>query len=243
MEGLHFWLVGEVEEIPPYAALRDMQSLLEGLGLKTSDTMQLFRPTDRGTTSRSTKSWTAGLKGLRIGDGLIDGGYSYRAGFLFDGRRLVCRVPGDMVDGATIAWTLALELYRLWRPREFFGILHYLHIEPHIAQCPDLATREAFVPGLYGYSWIVAAGFDRYAPLAESLHSAAVDRSGISVAMVPELGLLARLREKPSLITVSDLQSWGTLLAPWVKPSDCSPTSPSLMPWPAETTPWVLWGK
>jgi hypothetical protein len=234
----HFWLVGELAEVPPVSALFAMKDKLDQLGLRASDRVRCLR---RPEWKAQWKSWSAGLKGLRLGDYLAEGGDEYKAGFQMVNRLFICRVPGDRPDGAAVAWELAAFLYDLWRPKEFFAILNVRPNEPHVLQFRDVYSRAAFVPGLYGYSWIVGASFDRYAQLAESLVVAARVHPQIEVMTVEGSGVLARLREHPSLITEDDKTLWRGLLEPWTKQSQEAPSPRHLVVGMTADVPWTIW--
>jgi hypothetical protein len=238
----HYWLVGEIEQVPPYEALLEMKSLLEVHQLRSAETVHCYRLTDVSRApSRRYKSLQAALKGMQIGDVLIEGGDSYSASFSFALRLMIVRVPGDRLDGASLAWELAQDLYRLWRPKEFYGQMDFTHQEPHTRQYKDMDGREAFVPGLYGYSWIVAASYDRVGTLATDLAKLASEADGVTVSAVDGVGVLARLRDNPSQISEADKALWRETLQPWVKQSGQAPRLPAETLGHGDQTPWVIW--
>jgi hypothetical protein len=234
----HFWLVGEMSEVPPEDSLFAMKARLDELQLRTSDRVQCLRMPE---WRPHWKSWSAGLKRLKFGDYLCDGGDLYQAGFAVVERQLICRVPGDRPDGALIAWDLAQFLYELWRPKEFFTILNVRHNEPHVLQFRGLHERAAFVPGLYGYSWIVGASLDRYSQLAEALLAASKIHPQIEVITVEDFGVLARLQQHPALISDGDKKLWRALLEPWTKQSDIAPTPRDMVIGMTADVPWTIW--
>jgi hypothetical protein len=237
-----FWLVGELAEVPPMPTLFAMKDKLDQLGLRVSDRVRSFRSIDWSRAPKPTwKSWSAALKNVQLGDVLADGGDHNEAGFQVVNRLFICRVPGDRPDGAAVAWELAAFLYDLWRPKEFFAILNIRPNEPHVLQFRDVYSRAAFVSGLYGYSWIVGASFDRYAQLAEDLMAAARVHPQIDVVTVDGFGVLARLRERPSLITEDDKVLWRGLLESWTKQSQEAPSPRHLVVGMTADVPWTIW--
>ncbi len=105
----HYWLVGEIEQVPPYEALLEMKSLLEVHQLRSAETVHCYRLTDVSRApSRRYKSLQAALKGMQIGDVLIEGGDSYSASFSFALRLMIVRVPGGSLSKTSNTDSIAL---------------------------------------------------------------------------------------------------------------------------------------